>query len=99
VGAQPALAIAMLTLAAGGIMCYYAPCWALPTRFLSQGSAAAGFGFINLIANFGGFCGPYMVGFLTDRTGSHSAGVYFMASTAAMAALVMALLPRNPERQ
>ncbi len=98
VGARPALAIAMFTLAAGGIMCYYPPLWALPTRLLSQRSAAAGFGFINLIANFGGFSGPYMVGFLTDRTGSYSAGVYFMASTAVMAALVMLLLPRNSER-
>ena len=79
-------------------MCYYPPLWALPTRLLSQRSAAAGFGFINLIANFGGFSGPYMVGFLTDRTGSYSAGVYFMASTATAAALVMLLLPRNPER-
>jgi ACS family tartrate transporter-like MFS transporter len=99
VGARPALAIALFTVAAGGIMCYYPPCWALPTRFLSQRSAAAGFGFINLIANFGGFSGPYMVGFLTDRTGSYTAGVYFMASTAAVGALVMMLLPRNSERQ
>jgi ACS family tartrate transporter-like MFS transporter len=98
VGGSPPLAIAMFTLAAGGIMCYYPPLWALPTRLLGQRSGAACFGFINLIANFGGFSGPYMVGFLTDRTGSYSAGVYFMASTAVMAALVMTLLPRNPER-
>jgi ACS family tartrate transporter-like MFS transporter len=98
VGARPTVAIAMFTLAAGGIMCYYAPLWALLTRLLGQRSAAAGFGFINLIANFGGFSGPYMVGFLTDRTGSYSAGVYFMASTAVMAAVVMLILPRNSER-
>jgi len=98
VGGGPALAIAMFTLADGGIMSYYPPLWALPTRLLGQRSGAACFGFINLIANFGGFCGPYMVGFLTDRTGSYSAGVYFMASTAVMAAVVMTLLPRNPER-
>jgi ACS family tartrate transporter-like MFS transporter len=98
VGGRPQLAIAMFTLAAGGIMCYYPPLWALPARLLGHRSAAAGCGFINLIANFGGFSGPYMVGFLTDRTGSYSAGVYFMASTAVMAAVVMALLPRNSER-
>ena len=98
VGASPALAIAMFTLAAGGIMCYYAAYWALTTQLLSQRAAAAGFGFVNLIAALGGFSGPYMVGFLTDRTGSYSAGVYFMASTAVIAALVMMLLPRNSER-
>ena len=98
VGASPALAIAMFTLAAGGIMCYYAAYWALMTQMLSQRAAAAGCGFVNLIAALGGFSGPYMIGFLTDRTGSYSAGVYFMASTAVMAALVMTLLPRNSER-
>jgi len=98
VAASPALAIAMFTLAAGGIMCYYAAYWALMTQMLSQRAAAAGCGFVNLIAALGGFSGPYMVGFLTDRTGSYSAGVYFMASTAVMAALVMTLLPRNSER-
>jgi len=98
VGASPALAIAMFTLAAGGIMCYYAAYWALTTQMLSQRAAAAGCGFVNLIAALGGFSGPYMVGFLTDRTGSYSAGVYFMASTAVVAALVMMLLPRNSER-
>jgi len=98
VAASPALAIAMFTLAAGGIMCYYAAYWALMTQMLSQRAAAAGCGFVNLIAALGGFSGPYMIGFLTDRTGSYSAGVYFMASTAVMAALVMTLLPRNSER-
>ena len=37
---------------------------------------------VNSIGNLGGFAGPYAVGFLTDRTGSYSAGVYFMFSTA-----------------
>jgi ACS family tartrate transporter-like MFS transporter len=89
---NPSLAIAMFTLAAMGVLSYYPPYWALPTRLLSERSAAAGFGFVNLIANFGGFVGPYAVGFLTDRTGTYSAGVYFLVSTAAASALVLILL-------
>ena len=91
-GGSAALAVAMFSVASMGIMSYYPPYWALPTRLLGERTAAAGFGFVNLIANFGGFAGPYMVGFLTDRTGSYSAGVYFMVSTAVLSALVLILL-------
>jgi ACS family tartrate transporter-like MFS transporter len=92
VGGNAVLAVAMFSLAMAGIMSYYPPYWALPTRLLGERTAAAGFGFVNLIANFGGFAGPYVVGFLTDRTGAYSAGVYFMTSTAVLAALVLVLL-------
>jgi MFS transporter, ACS family, tartrate transporter len=92
---SPPLAVAMFTLAAMGILSYYPPYWALPTRMLSERAAAASFGFVNLIANFGGFAGPYMVGFLTERTGSYSAGVYLLVSTAVAAAVIMMLLRRN----
>src|SRR5215472_1479070 len=90
-GAGPAFAVAMFTIAAMGVLSYYPPYWALLTRMLSARTAAASFGFINLIANFGGFVGPYMVGFLTDRTGAYSAGVYLLVSTAVLAAVVLAL--------
>ena len=65
-----------------GVMSYYPPYWALPTRLLTATTAAASFGFINLIANLGGFAGPYMVGFLTDRTGTYPAGVFLLVATA-----------------
>jgi ACS family tartrate transporter-like MFS transporter len=91
-GASPAFGVAMFTLAAMGILSYYPPFWAMPTRMLSARTAAASFGFMNLIANFGGFTGPYMVGFLTDRTGTYAAGVYLLVSTAILAAIVLALI-------
>src|SRR5438876_4044511 len=92
VGGRPAPAIAMFSIASMAIMSYYPPYWALPTRLLGERTAAVGFGFVNLIANFGGFAGPYMVGFLTDRTGGYAAGVYFMMSTAVLASLVLMFL-------
>jgi ACS family tartrate transporter-like MFS transporter len=96
-GAGPAFAVAMFTIAAMGVLSYYPPYWALPTSMLSARTAAASFGFINLIANFGGFAGPYMVGFLTDRTGTYTAGVYLLVSTAVLAAVVLALTRSKPE--
>ncbi|HUI78244.1 MAG TPA: MFS transporter [Bryobacteraceae bacterium] len=94
-GASPALALAGLTVACIGIMAYYPALWAMPTQLLSERSAAASFGFINLIANFGGFVGPYAIGFLTDRTGTYAAGVYLLVGTSALGAVVIALAPHR----
>lgn len=88
-GASPAFVVVGFSVATMGIMSYYPAFWALPTRLLSDRSAAASFGFINLIANFGGFFGPYMVGFLTDRTGTYVAGVFLLVSTAILSGIVL----------
>jgi MFS transporter, ACS family, tartrate transporter len=92
VGGVPALAICGFSIAYMGIMSYYPTYWALPTRFLSDRQAAASFGFVNLIANFGGFTGPYMVGFLTDKTGTYVAGVLFLVSTGIVSGLILMFL-------
>jgi len=87
--AQPVMVMVGFSLASMAIMSFYPPYWALPTRFLSERTAAASFGFINLIANLGGFAGPYMVGFLTDRTGTYVAGVLLLVATAILAGAVL----------
>ncbi len=54
----------------------YLPCfWALPTITLSESAAAAAIGMINSIGNLGGFVGPYLVGYLSNRTHSFHAGL------------------------
>ena len=85
----PVLVTASFAVAVMGVMSYYPPFWVLPTRLLDDSCAAASFGFINLIANFGGFAGPYMVGFLTDRTGTFVAGVLFLVGTALMSGVIL----------
>jgi MFS transporter, ACS family, tartrate transporter len=52
--------------------------WTIPPRFLTGMAAAGGLAFINSIGTTGGFVGPYVFGFLSDRTGSFSAGLYAM---------------------
>ena len=88
-GAGPALAIGGFSLASMGVMSYYPPYWALPPKLLSREIAAASFGFINLIANLGGFAGPYMIGFLTDRTGTYFAGVLLLVASAILSGLTL----------
>ncbi len=71
-------------------MSYHSPYWALPTKLLSAGVAAAAFGFINLIANLGGLVGPYAIGFLTDRTGTYVAGVLLPVASAVISGVILA---------
>jgi ACS family tartrate transporter-like MFS transporter len=81
------------SLASMGALAFYPTFWALPTRMMHPATAAASFGFINLIANLGGFLGPYLVGFFTDRTGSYVAGVMVLVATATLGAAYVLLLP------
>ena len=53
--------------------------WSIPPRFLTGLAAAGGLAFINSIGTMGGFVGPSIVGWLTDRTGSFSAGLFALA--------------------
>ena len=86
------LAIAMFSITAMGMYSYNPAFFALPTTFLSESTAAASFGFMNSIANLGGFVGPYMVGLLSERTGTFSAGVFFLVGSAAMSGVVLAFI-------
>lgn len=91
-GGNTVIAMAMFTLATMSVMSYYPAFWALTTRILSERSAAASVGFVNLIANLGGFVGPYAIGFLTDLTGTYRAGMFLMVASAVLAAVVLASL-------
>jgi ACS family tartrate transporter-like MFS transporter len=64
--------------------------------FLSRSGAAAGIALINSVGNLGGVIGPVAVGWLKDTTHSFAGGLYFIAATTAIAAiLVMATGPRH----
>jgi ACS family tartrate transporter-like MFS transporter len=41
----------------------------MPTMVLTESAAAACFGLINSIGHTGGFVGPYVVGYLNEKTG------------------------------
>jgi sugar phosphate permease len=60
--------------------------WTIPPRFLTGMAAAGGLAFINSIGTTGGFVGPYVMGWLTDETGSFSAGLLAMSGFLVLAA-------------
>ena len=88
VGAVPALEMAALTLAALGIYSTLATFWSLPTAFLSGTAAAAGIALINSFGNLGGFVGPYIVGYLSDTTGTFYTGLLLLATLILIAGLL-----------
>ncbi len=68
-----------VTVALTGINAARGIFWTIPPRFLTGLAAAGGLAFINSIGTMGGFVGPYLMGWLTDRTGSFTAGLGAMA--------------------
>ena len=88
VGSVPALAMVALALAALGIYGTLATFWSLPTAFLSGTAAAAGIALINSFGNLGGFVGPYLVGRLSDTTGSYYTGLLLLATLVLVAGLL-----------
>ncbi|MGA3250215.1 MAG: MFS transporter [Paraburkholderia sp.] len=78
-----------------GISAAKAPVWAMPSVFLSGAGAAAGIAMINSVGNLGGFVGPFVIGWLKNVTGSYSAGLYVVAATLAVSAIVTLMLSRQ----
>jgi nitrate/nitrite transporter NarK len=80
--------MAALALAALGIYSTLATFWSLPTAFLSGTAAAAGIALINSFGNLGGFVGPYMVGYLSDTTGTFYTGLLLLATLILIAGIL-----------
>ncbi|WP_109480841.1 MFS transporter [Paraburkholderia sp. C35] len=78
-----------------GISAAKAPLWAMPSMFLSGAGAAAGIAMINSLGNLGGFVGPFVIGWLKNVTGGYAAGLYVVAATLALSAVVTLLLSRK----
>ena len=82
------LSVAAMAVAITGINGARAIFWTIPPRFLTGMAAAGGLAFINSIGTTGGFVGPYVMGWLTDETGSFSAGLAAMSGFLILAAVL-----------
>ena len=68
-----------LTVSLVGINAARGIFFTIPMRFLTGIALAGGLAFINSIGTTGGFVGPYVFGWLTDETGSFTAGLAAMS--------------------
>ena len=92
---SPFVTIAFLTLLAIGYCSSLSPFWAMPSEFLTGFSAASGIAFINSVGNLGGFFGPSMVGFITQKTGTLYGGLAFAGVSLLVVTLLVLLLPKT----
>ncbi|VVN12448.1 Putative tartrate transporter [Pseudomonas fluorescens] len=71
--------------------------WTIPAKLFSAEVAGGARGVINALGNLGGFCGPYFVGVLISQY-DQSVGVYSLAISVALAALLAWILPAKCEK-
>jgi MFS family permease len=87
-------AILALCIAMAGYNGCVVAFWPLAPAFLVGALAAAGIAVINVVGNLGIFFGPALLGWMTDRTGSHASGLACL-SLAATVAVILALQARK----
>jgi ACS family tartrate transporter-like MFS transporter len=87
--------IFLLCCASLGIYSVYGPLWSLPSEFLTGFAAASGIALMSSIANLGGFAGPYMVGIVSQRTGSLFGGLALTGVSLFVSATLALLLPKK----
>jgi|UniRef100_A0A8J4HAP8 D-galactonate transporter len=92
---DPVLKMIVLSVAGFGIFAALPVFWTFPTAFLSGTAAAGGIAVINSIGNLSGFAGPYVMGALRDYTGSFTSGLFVIAGAAAVALVIVLLLPHD----
>ncbi|WP_018263140.1 MFS transporter [Methylobacterium sp. WSM2598] len=93
-----AAVVAALSLVNIGISAAKPPLWAMPTMFLSGSAAAVGIATINSIGNLGGFAGPWVIGWIKDRTGSFTGGLIFVAALLVLSAILTLVVARAGRR-
>ncbi|GAA1884349.1 MFS transporter [Paeniglutamicibacter psychrophenolicus] len=68
-----------------------------PATRLSGAALAGGIAFVNTVGLFGGFLGPYVMGFMEETTGSKLSGLWFIVAMCAIGALLTRKLKRGTE--
>ena len=90
-----AIGVFALTLASMGSIARQAPFWAAASSLLTGTSSALAIAVISSFGQLGSFVVPYIVGFLTDRTGTYAAGTWYFSGSMFLAGCVTLLLPRK----
>jgi len=90
---MPLLSFACICVAAAGIVGSLSVFWTIPPTFLSGAGAASGIALINAISGFAGFFAPWLVGIARSRSSDFTLALYCLAASAALAAILAAVLP------
>ena len=89
------IAMAALSVATAGILSTFPIFWSLPTAMLGGAAAAAGIALINSVGNLAGFVSPYLVGAIKDATHSTANGIYLLAASLVVGAVLVVAVRRE----
>ena len=95
----PVFAFVAICFAAVGFKAASALFWPIPQAYLDARIAAAVLALINTVGNLGGFVAPTVFGFLEEKTGSIQGGLYGLAATSVLAAIVVFFARTRPRGQ
>ncbi|MCB2252267.1 MFS transporter [Pseudomonas chlororaphis] len=93
----PVFAFVAVCFAAIGFKSASALFWPIPQAYLDARIAAAVIALINSIGNLGGFVAPATFGVLEQRTGSIQGGLYGLAATSVIAAIIVFFARTRPK--
>jgi MFS family permease len=94
---SPVFAFVAICFAAIGFKAASALFWPIPQGYLDARVAAAVIALINSLGNLGGFVAPTVFGFLEEKTGSIQGGLYGLAATSLVAAIVIFFARTKPK--
>jgi MFS transporter, ACS family, tartrate transporter len=95
---SPVVALVSLCVASGALYATIAPLYSMPVALFAGAAAAASLSVVVSLAAVGGFIAPYVVGLITEATGSTQVGLFFLAACVAATGLATYLYAhRRPE--
>ena len=94
---SPVFAFVAICFAAIGFKAASALFWPIPQGYLDARVAAAVIALINSLGNLGGFVAPTVFGLLEEKTGSIQGGLYGLAATSLVAAIVIFFARTKPK--
>ncbi|MBV8617619.1 MAG: MFS transporter [Curvibacter sp.] len=83
------IALTGITVATSAVLAAISLSWSLPTAYLSGTAAAAGIAMVNSIGNLSGFVSPYLIGWIKDATQSLAGGLYLLAGSFLLGAILV----------
>jgi len=69
--------------------------FSIPATFLTGASTAVALALINSVGNLGGFCGPYLTGYINTATNSFTIPMIVMSAAFAISAMLMILIRKS----
>jgi len=93
----PIFAFVAVCFAAIGFKSASSLFWPIPQAYLDARIAAAVIALINSVGNLGGFVAPTTFGLLEQRTGSIQGGLYGLAATSVIAAIIVFFARTRPK--